>query len=298
MIAGTRRWILIAGFQLQPSELVKLAAALFVAKVFSEYRQESLGLRDIALPGAAVGLLVAPDRARARPRHGGLPGAALPRASRSWPGCACARWRRSRRVLLLVAGARAGRSSRTTRRRASTPSSTPRSTRAAPATRRSSRRSRWARAASSGKGFRQGSQAQLGYLPARHTDFVFSVLAEEIGLPRAWSVVLGALPARRCGGCSRPRGSRATALGAFLVAGHRGELRLPGRVQCRHGRGARAREGPAAAAHELWRLLGALVAHGHRPRPQRPDAALRELTLRAARLVDAPGGPPPLRHPE
>ena len=57
VIAGTRRWILIGGFQLQPSELVKLAAAVFVAKVFSEYRQETLGLRDVALPGAAVALL-------------------------------------------------------------------------------------------------------------------------------------------------------------------------------------------------------------------------------------------------
>lgn len=32
-----------------------------------------------------------------------------------------------------------------------------------------------------GKGFRQGSQGQLGFLPARRTDFVFAVLAEERG---------------------------------------------------------------------------------------------------------------------
>jgi rod shape determining protein RodA len=32
-----------------------------------------------------------------------------------------------------------------------------------------------------GKGFRQGSQGRGGFLPARHTDFVFSVLAEEKG---------------------------------------------------------------------------------------------------------------------
>jgi rod shape determining protein RodA len=32
-----------------------------------------------------------------------------------------------------------------------------------------------------GKGFKQGSQGNLGFLPARHTDFVFAVLAEERG---------------------------------------------------------------------------------------------------------------------
>jgi rod shape determining protein RodA len=32
-----------------------------------------------------------------------------------------------------------------------------------------------------GKGFKQGSQGQLGFLPARHTDFVYAVLAEEWG---------------------------------------------------------------------------------------------------------------------
>jgi rod shape determining protein RodA len=41
-----------------------------------------------------------------------------------------------------------------------------------------------------GKGYREGSQAQLGYLPARHTDFIFSVLAEETGFLGV-SVVLG-----------------------------------------------------------------------------------------------------------
>lgn len=42
-----------------------------------------------------------------------------------------------------------------------------------------------------GKGYGQGTQAQLGFVPERHTDFIFSVLAEEMGLVGALAVLLG-----------------------------------------------------------------------------------------------------------
>ena len=209
VIAGTRRWVVIGGFQLQPSELVKLAAAVFVAKIFSEYRQET------------------PRPARRRPARARRWGSSRcsSRASRtSGPrpaSCRCflavaflagLRMRAVvglAAVMLLARRAHLALPARTTRRRASTPSSTPRSTRRGPATRRSSPRSRWARGASWAGASCEGSQAQLGYLPARHTDFIFSVLAEEMGFVGV-VVVLAPLPARCCGGCSRRRGSRAT----------------------------------------------------------------------------------------
>lgn len=41
-----------------------------------------------------------------------------------------------------------------------------------------------------GKGLKQGSQSQLGFLPGRHTDFIFSVMAENVGFVGANGVLL------------------------------------------------------------------------------------------------------------
>jgi rod shape determining protein RodA len=49
-----------------------------------------------------------------------------------------------------------------------------------------------------GKGFMQGTQKELAFLPARHTDFIFSVIGEEFGLVGAFLVLalFGVLLAR------------------------------------------------------------------------------------------------------
>ena len=50
-----------------------------------------------------------------------------------------------------------------------------------------------------GKGFHQGTQAQLGFLPERHTDFIFAVFAEEFGLAGSLTLLaLGVFIAWRC----------------------------------------------------------------------------------------------------
>jgi cell division protein FtsW (lipid II flippase) len=36
----------------------------------------------------------------------------------------------------------------------------------------------------SGRGFMQGTQARLNFLPEKHTDFIFTTLAEEFGFRR------------------------------------------------------------------------------------------------------------------
>ncbi len=212
--AGTQRWIVLAGFQLQPSEFVKLAAAVFVAKIFSEYRQETLGLVDLAVPGAAVGLLALliarqPDLGTAvcllpllftvaflaglRLRAvAALALALVVAASLTWPFLHD--YQKTRIYTFLD------------------PSLDPRGA----GYQKIQSQIAVGSGGLVGKGFTKGSQAQLGYLPARHTDFVFSVLAEETGFIGVFVVLsLYLLVLWRMLEVARLARDR---LGAFLVA--------------------------------------------------------------------------------
>jgi rod shape determining protein RodA len=188
-IASTRRWLVVGGIQIQPSELAKLVAAIVVAKVFAESRKESLGLVDIAGPGLAVGvlaLLIAaePDLGTAfclvplfltvaflaglRMRAVLAVVVGLAVAAALWWQFVAQPYQKDRVYNFLEPG-------------------------------RDLKKAGYQRNQSqiavgsgglTGKGYKNGSQSQLGYLPARHTDFIFSVLAEEMGFAGV-VVVLG-----------------------------------------------------------------------------------------------------------
>jgi rod shape determining protein RodA len=187
-IAGARRWVFFGSFQLQPSELVKLAAALFLARLFAEVREDSLGLRDVLAPGvatAALALLIAvePDL--------GTAACLLP----VFMAMAFLAGLRMRAVAALIAAmAIAGaltwpflRDYQKTRIYTFLdPSLDPRGA----GYQKIQSQIAVGSGGLFGKGYGEGSQSQLGYLPARHTDFVFSVLAEELGFVGV-AVVLG-----------------------------------------------------------------------------------------------------------
>ena len=68
-----------------------------------------------------------------------------------------------------------------------------------------------------GKGFQAGTQAQLGFLPERHTDFIFAVYAEEFGL--AGSALLLALAVLLCWRCLWIAARARDRFGRLAVAG-------------------------------------------------------------------------------
>jgi rod shape determining protein RodA len=188
-IAGTRRWFFVAGLQVQPSEIAKLVAAMLVAKVFAESRKERLGFADIAGPGAAVGLLILliaaePDLGTAfclvplffavaflaGLRLRAVLGLLLALAFVFGIGWqfALKEYQKTRIYTFLD------------------PSLDPKGA----GYQKIQSQIAVGSGGFLGKGYHKGSQAQLGYLPARHTDFIFSVLAEEMGFVGV-AVVLG-----------------------------------------------------------------------------------------------------------
>lgn len=215
VIAGTRRWIVIGGFQFQPSELAKLAAAVIVARIFAEYREESLGLRDMLWPGAAVGLLALliarqPDLGTAAclvpmlfvvaylaglrmKAVAGLALVVMLSAAMAWP--LLRDYQRTRIYTFLD------------------PSLDPKGA----GYQKIQSQIAVGSGGLLGRGFLEGSQGQLGYLPARHTDFIFSVLAEEMGFVGV-VVVLGLYLLLLWRMLETARLAR-DRLGAFLAAG-------------------------------------------------------------------------------
>jgi rod shape determining protein RodA len=179
-IAGTRRWLVVGGFQVQPSELVKIAAALLAAKVFAEVRKDTLGLLDVAGPACALGLLAVliaaqPDLGTAFCIVPLFLTVALLAGLRMRAVIALFL------VLLVVVGIGWQYALKDYQKSRIysflDPSLDPKGV----GYQKIQSQIAVGSGGLMGKGYMKGSQSQLGYLPARQTDFIFSVLAEELG---------------------------------------------------------------------------------------------------------------------
>jgi rod shape determining protein RodA len=177
---GGRRWIALPLFNLQPSEFMKIALPLVLARLFGDSRNRLPGARDLAVGGALTALpllLIArqPDLGTAatlvpvlvavafvagmRLKVAGiLLAAAIVAAPVVW-SIGLQDYQRGR-ILTFIDPARdpLGAGYQQIQARITVGAG-----------------GLW------GKGFMQGTQGQQGFLPVAHNDFIFSVLGEEFG---------------------------------------------------------------------------------------------------------------------
>ena len=179
-IAGTKRWLSLGAIQFQPSEFAKIVAALVLAKLFSEMKKDSLGLGDLLAPASVTGVLAltiaaAPDL-----------GTAVSLLPMFFIGSFLAGLRYKSILILsgflLVFGAVSWKFFLRDYQKARIysfldPDLDPRGS----GYQKKQSQIAVGSGGLTGKGYGEGTQTQLGYLPARQTDFIFSVLAEEFG---------------------------------------------------------------------------------------------------------------------
>jgi rod shape determining protein RodA len=178
--AHVRSWIRVGGFQFQPSEFMKIFTALMLAKFFDSNDRAYLNLRTFLTAMGIIGLPVCliflePDLGTSA-SFAPLIGVAMFFGGIRWrvwvamilialivlPGLYffVLKGYQKERVMIFLNPERdpLGSGYQVTQAKIAIGSG-----------------------GIHGKGFTQGTQAKYGYLPARHTDFIFAVLGEEWG---------------------------------------------------------------------------------------------------------------------
>ncbi|MDH5478785.1 MAG: rod shape-determining protein RodA, partial [Nitrospinota bacterium] len=177
---GSRRWLELVGYNIQPSEIMKIILIIILARVFGDIlKKDDLGARDLIKPGVVTlvpFLLVAsqPDLGTAMilvfifvcmAFFNGLNSTFLIRTAVALAMAAPSFWfllkpYQQKRILTLLnpEADPMGHGYHIIQSKIAIGSG-----------------GLW------GKGIFMGTQSKLNFLPAKHTDFIFSVFAEEIG---------------------------------------------------------------------------------------------------------------------
>lgn len=188
-VAGTKSWITLGLMQFQPSEMAKIVMILVFARLFAEYKSAYLTTQHtlfaLLLSGAPLILIILqPDLGTAMTFLAIIGGAFI-----------LAGLKKKAILLFLLAALVLGIGGWNVglkdyqKKRLTTlvnPLHDPRGSGYQVI------QSKIAIGAGglSGKGFMKGSQSQLRFLPARHTDFIFSVIGEEAGFLGVLAVIV------------------------------------------------------------------------------------------------------------
>lgn len=189
LVAGTKSWITLGLMQLQPAELAKIVMILVFARLFAEYKNAYLTtphtLGALAVAGVPLLLIIAqPDLGTAMTFAAIIGGAFI-----------LAGLRKKAVIMLVLAGLVLGIGGWTIalkdyqKKRVTTlinPAGDPRGAGYQVIQSKIAIGS----GGVAGKGFGKGTQSQLRFLPARHTDFIFSVIGEETGFLGVFVVIV------------------------------------------------------------------------------------------------------------
>lgn len=180
VIAGTKSWIRLSGFQVQPSELIKIVLILLLSYIFAEYKKGSL---TVGMGILSAGLLGLPFLLVAQQPDLGTALSFLPlffaAAALAGLNKKMLAWMLIFLVLLGAFGWNFYLKDYQKKRLATVvfPGQDP------SGSGYHILQSKIAIGSGGffGKGLKKGTQSQLHFLPARHTDFIFSVIGEELG---------------------------------------------------------------------------------------------------------------------
>ena len=214
---GSRRWLDLGVFNLQPSEFVKAGVALVLAKLLGESRRHG-AVEPGPVPGQRADPGAAGARSPASPTWGRRSRCCRCSApSSSPPGCRCATWPLPALVALVLAPIAWTFALEDYQKSRIVTFLDPEQDPRGAGYQQIQARITVGSGGVMGKGFMQGTQGQLRFLPVAHNDFIFSVLAEEQGfagvvvaLALYLFVIVRALDAARL---SKDR------IGAYLVLG-------------------------------------------------------------------------------
>jgi rod shape determining protein RodA len=180
LTAGTKSWIVLPFFQIQPSEITKIAVILVLAHLFSAYRKDSLsishGVLSILIVGVPVLLVgLQPDL-----------GTALTYIPILLAIFVMVGLRKKTVIILVVLALLLGILGwnvilKDYQKDRITTLLSPKKDPLGAGYHTIQSKIAIGSGGVLGKGYKKGTQSQLRFLPARHTDFIFSVIGEESG---------------------------------------------------------------------------------------------------------------------
>lgn len=189
LVVGTKSWLRFGLVQLQPSELAKVVMILVFARLFAEYKGRYLNAQTTGLALLTAGvplvlIMLQPDLGTALTFMAIVGGAFLLAGLK----------RKTIAILLLVSlvvgfgGWQFGLKDYQKKRL--TTLLNPREDPRGAGYQITQSKIAIGSGGLTGKGFMKGTQSQLRFLPARHTDFIFSVIGEEFGFLGTFVIIV------------------------------------------------------------------------------------------------------------